>query len=138
MERNSRYTDEIKRGSIFHSTIFETIDHGKFFVIIGENKNEYVGFFYINSNIHRWILNKQQLLDLQYYVKQSQYAFLRYDSFLNCSSLTVIDKKTLKQSIVDGKTEYKGRLSDEDLDNILTIIRQSKLYTKEEKDTFFK
>ena len=39
----------IKRGTIFHSTIFEDIDHGKFFVVIGEDDRCLVGFFFINS-----------------------------------------------------------------------------------------
>ncbi len=33
----------IKRGVILHSTIFEYIDHGKFFVIIGEDEENYIG-----------------------------------------------------------------------------------------------
>ena len=39
----------IKRGVILHSTIFEYIDHGKFFVIIGEDEENYIGLFFINS-----------------------------------------------------------------------------------------
>lgn len=35
----------LKRGTIFHSDIFTNIDHGNFFVIIGENQGEYIGFF---------------------------------------------------------------------------------------------
>lgn len=36
----------IKRGVILHSTIFEYIDHGKFFVIIGEDEDNYIGLFF--------------------------------------------------------------------------------------------
>ena len=32
----------IKRGYIFHSYEFENIQHGKFFVIIGEDKKNYL------------------------------------------------------------------------------------------------
>lgn len=32
---SSLVASQIERGSIFHSTIFEDIDHGKFFIISG-------------------------------------------------------------------------------------------------------
>ena len=39
----------ITRGTILHSTIFEEIDHGKYFVIIGVSEEQIAGFFFINS-----------------------------------------------------------------------------------------
>ena len=45
---------QIARGTILHSTMFQNIDHGKFFVIVGVSKDYVAGFFFINSrvNIH--------------------------------------------------------------------------------------
>lgn len=36
----------IKRGSIFHSCEFKDIGHCKYFIVIGEDRNNYVGFFF--------------------------------------------------------------------------------------------
>lgn len=53
---------KIDRGTILHSTMFEDIDHGKFFVIIGVNAEYVAGFFFINSNINKYIMGKQEQL----------------------------------------------------------------------------
>ena len=45
----------IKRGNIFLSGHFDNISHEKFFVIIGEDENDFVGFFFINSAINQYI-----------------------------------------------------------------------------------
>ena len=45
-------SDQLKRGCILHSAEFAQIDHGKFFAIIGEDGDNVVGAFFINSKIH--------------------------------------------------------------------------------------
>ena len=54
-------TQSIKRGDILLSD-FDGIDHQKFFVVMGVSEDAICGFFFINSNIHRAIFNKQELL----------------------------------------------------------------------------
>ncbi len=128
----------IKRGTIFHSDIFEKIDHGKYFVIIGENEEEYIGFFYINSRIHPSIESKPVLLNLQYLLRKEKYLFLRYDSYLACNNITKISKQKLSDSIIEGVSEIKGEIDSEDMDNILSLVRSSKIFSQKEKETFFK
>lgn len=77
----------VRRGSVLHSTMFEDIDHGKFFVIIGVSDEYVVGFFFINPNITRSLFGKPDLLALQYQLFKRDYDFLRYDSFLNASNM---------------------------------------------------
>lgn len=127
----------IKRGTVFHSTIFEQIDHGKFFVIIGENGNELVGFFFINSWVNEFIQRKPEMAKLQVALAQSDYGFLSHNSFLNCSSLITIDKVKLSRSIASGRTTIKGELSAADISRVLELVRGSKLYSRLERDTFF-
>lgn len=71
----------ITRGTILHSTIFEEIDHGKYFVIIGVSEEQIAGFFFINSNIHPSLESKPEQFSMQYPMKKADYPFLRYDSF---------------------------------------------------------
>ena len=127
----------IARGTIFHSTIFEDIDHGKFFVVIGENESELVGFFFINSRINQFISNKEEMLNLQIPIAPESYGFLTHESYLNCASLTTIDKNKLASSIASGQTSIKGSLSRADINSVLEKVRSSKLYSKVERDSFF-
>ena len=127
----------IQRGCILHSTMFDDIDHGKFFVIIGEKDENYVGFFFINSNINP-INQKPEQLKMQYLLRPADYDFLTHDSFLCCTEITPIDKSKLATSINNGETTTKGMLIQEHIDEILSMVRESKLFSEREKDTFFK
>lgn len=129
----------IKRGVILHTELFlATIGHGKFMIIIGEDNENYIGLFFINSNIHKSIANKQDLLNLQYPLLKKDYNFLNYDSFLSCTQITKINKGDLSNSIKKRQTIIKDTLKTEHLQEILTLIRNSKLFTQKEKETFFK
>lgn len=129
----------LKRGTILHTNLFmETIGHGKFMVIIGEDKENYIGLFFINSNIHRSIANKQELLNLQYPLLKRDYDFLDYDSFLSCTEITKISKTILSTSLHNRQTTIKDTLKEEHLKEILQLVRGSKVFTKKEKETFFK
>lgn len=129
----------IKRGSILHTDLFiSTIGHGKFIVIIGEDDENYIGLFFINSNIHRSIFNKQELLNLQYPLLKKDYDFLDYDSFLSCTEITKLNKVILSKSMSDNQTRFKSMLKDEHLEEVLILIRSSCVFSKKEKEKFFK
>ena len=78
-----------------------------------------------------------EMAKLQFPIAQSDYSFLSHNSFLNCSSLTTIDKNKLSNSIASGETTIKGQLSNEDVSTILGMVRESKLYSKVERETYF-
>lgn len=128
---------ELKRGAILHSNIFDNIDHGKFFAIIGEDEDKIVGVFFVNSKINNFIKTKPKLLQLQYCLSSKDYGFLNYNSYLCCSDLVKIDKKTLVQSLVAKRSEIKGELLEEDLKIILDNINNSKVFTEVEKQKYF-
>ena len=127
----------ITRGCILHSTIFEYINHGKFFVIIGEDENSFVGLFFINSGINAFN-HKNHLLQMQFLLTPSDYTFLSHNSYLSCTALTKIDKQKLANSINTGQTEYKGQLLSTHLNKIMILVRESKLFSRKEKETYFK
>lgn len=126
----------IKRGTILHSVIFEYIDHGKFFVIMGEDDKNYIGLFFINSKINSFN-NKPLLRQMQYEMRVSDYDFLDHDSYLCCTELTKIDKKRLDESLSEGTTQYKGFMQQDHLDAVLQLVRGSKLFSEQEKQLFF-
>lgn len=129
---------ELKRGTILHSNIFDNIDHGKFFAVIGEDKDKILGVFFVNSKINDFIKSKPKLLQLQYSLSSDDYEFLNYNSYLCCSDLIKIDKQKLAESLTAGRSEVKGSLLQKDLENILNNINNSKVFTEIEKQKYFR
>lgn len=127
----------IKRGAILHSTMFDDIDHGKFFVVIGVSESSIAGFFFINSRIHHSILGKQAQLDMQYLLRKSDYTFLHYDSFLCATKIIKRSVTAMADSIESVNTIIIDQLKPAHLQEILEMVRSSKLFSKREKETFF-
>lgn len=127
----------IERGVILHSDIFPDIDHGKFFVVVGIDEDFVAGFFFINSNINRAIWNKQDQLDMQYPMRKIDYGFLRYDSFLCATNIVTRSRKDLSESIQGNRTSVAGHMKQEHLEDVLEMVRNSKLFSKNEKKRFF-
>ena len=126
----------IYRGTIIHSYGFKGIDHGKFFVVIGNSADYLVGFFFINSAINKTIFGKQRLLDMQYLMKQTDYPFLRYDSFLCATNIMTIEKNVLAANIADGTANIVGEMQANQLTELLSAARESDLFTDYEKATY--
>lgn len=128
--------DSIKRGDILLSE-FDGIDHRKFFVIMGVSEDMICGFFFINSNIHPAILNKQELLNLQYPLLHRDYEFLKYDSFL-CAS-NVIERRVVDIStgILNRTTQVIGRMKEEHIQDVLMMVRASNVISERHKIRYF-
>lgn len=127
---------QIDRGTILHSTMFENIDHGKFFVIIGINKDYVAGFFFINSNINIHIEGKQEQLAMQYPMKKADYGFLKYDSFLSATRIEKIPRSKITETIIAGITEIIGTMKREHIDELLERARESILFSKQQVKQF--
>ncbi len=104
---------------------------------MGISKDKVCGFFFINSNIHPSIFNKEELLALQYPLRRIDYPFLNYDSFL-CAS-TVIERSVdvISKGIQDGTTKVIGRLKDQHVCEVLEMVRASKVISKRHKQLYF-
>lgn len=126
----------IGRGDILLSE-FDGIDHRKFFVVMGVSEEKVCGFFFINSNIHPAIFNKQEQLNLQYPMLHRDYEFLKYDSFLCASS--VIERKLIDiaEGIKEGTTSIIGKMKDEHVSDVLKMVRASKVISDRHKKIFF-
>lgn len=127
----------IRRGQIFLSSMFNDIDHNKFFVVIGVTATEIVGFFYVNSKINTYCVNKPEQIFLQYHISPDDYGFLHHDSYICATSLIVRSKADIMDSINRGKTKLIDCLKSEHLDEILDMVRASKLYSKRDKEMYF-
>lgn len=129
----------IQRGCVLHSCKFDKIDHGKMFVIVGEDCNGFYGFFFINSNINDYIKKRKLLFEMQMPLKHSSYPqFLKYDSFLDCHELHRFPKQKLEEQFGNGDARIIGQITEEDMNLILEATRESVLFSKKEKESFFK
>ena len=117
--------------------MFDDIDHGKFFVVIGVTDEEVAGFFYVNSNINSNVITKQEQYAMQYKILAQDYAFLKYDSYINATNIITRSKKELSESISAGRTTLVDSLQDKHLDELLKKVRESRLFSKFEKRKFF-
>lgn len=132
----SAIADSIQRGDILLSE-FDGIDHRKFFVVMGVSEDKVCGFFFINSNIHPAIFNKQDQLNLQYPLLHRDYAFLKYDSFLCASS--VIERKItdISEGIQNQTTQVIGRMKEEHIADVVEMVRASKVISDRHKRLYF-
>ena len=126
----------VRRGTILLGA-FEKIDHKKFFVIIGENKEKLIGFFFINSDICRSVRNKPHQFEMQMPIKREDYNFLNHTSFVAADKINTIRKDKVASDIVNGVTKIMGELTEDDLDRLLDVLRNSMLFSKIEKESFF-
>lgn len=128
----------ISRGAILHSDIFEDIDHGKFFVIVGVSEDRVAGYFFINSKIHPAIQSKPEQLAMQCHMKRSDYPFLRYDSFLSAVNVVEIACERLASTMKSGHTTIVGQMRDEHMNHLLETCRNSRLFSRKVKEKYFK
>lgn len=130
-------SNHIQRGAILHSTMFDEIDHGKYFVVIGVSEKYIAGFFFINSNIHPTISNKPEQLAMQYPLKHSDYNFLKYDSFLCATNIIKRPISYITESLESGNTRFIGNMKKEHLKEVLEKARLSRLFSQKDKEQFF-
>ena len=126
----------IGRGDILLSE-FDGIDHQKFFVVMGVSEDKVCGFFFINSNIHPAIFNKQEQLNLQYPLLHRDYEFLKYDSFLCASSVIERKLSDITEGIKKRTTTVIGKMKEEHVTDVVEMVRASKVISERHKRMFF-
>lgn len=126
----------IGRGDILLSE-FDGIDHQKFFVVMGVSADKVCGFFFINSNIHPAIFNKQEQLNLQYPLLHRDYEFLKYDSFLCASSVIERKLSDITEGIKNRTTTVIGKMKEEHVSDVVEMVRASKVISERHKRMFF-
>ncbi len=127
----------IFRGQILLSDIFEEIDHKEFFVVMDVTEDSVVGFFFINSQINKYVNRKPEQLQLQYPILKKDYDFLSHDSYVCATSVTRRDKAALTKSFLDGGTKLIASLKEEHLKELLQLLNASPVFNKMDKKMFF-
>lgn len=89
----------------------------KFFVVLGYDADYVYGGVVINSRINRNL--RQSIKDYHYKISRERYTFLRYDSFIDSSSLIIAKQHKLIAA------KCVGTLHSDDLDNVIGAVRES-------------
>ncbi len=127
----------IKRGDIYHRYFTTTKPPKyKFFVIVGEDEDSYVGYFFINSAINSTILRNQRMLDMQMPISPTTYPFLDHSSFIAGHQLSKIRKNDLIVELYEGTASYKGKMTKDDMSLLLEAALQSPLFSAKDKKYF--
>lgn len=89
----------------------------KYFVILGvdSNGNAFGGVIF-NSDSNRRVPLQHWLYHFP--ISGHSYSFLKHNSFIDCSTLMTVQVSALS------KTTFRGRLSVEHLDSVLTSVRE--------------
>lgn len=71
----------------------------------------------MNSRVNRNL--RQSIKDYHYKISRERYTFMRYDSFIDCSSLIIAKQHKLIAA------KCVGTLHSDDLDNVIGAVRES-------------
>ena len=104
---------------------------------MGISNDKICGFFFINSNIHPSIFSKQDLLNMQYPLRHTDYTFLKYDSFLCASSVIERSVSSLSEEIAAGSTSVISHLKAEHIAEVLELVRTSRVISERHKKLYF-
>lgn len=131
---------QIKRGVILHRWFDNTTPPKyKFFVVIGEDEQRIVGFFFINTNLNSYIRRNSSFFEMQMSIHKDDYAFLSNNfSYISAHEIKTISKSVLQNEISNGITTVKGNLTKDDTELLIDAVRVSKLFSKIQKERFFK
>lgn len=98
----------------------------KRFVILGINADgNYVGSVFINTNVNFNVINSQELLELQYPVKNQPNDYLDHDSFIDCSELFEFSRQDLFNLLIAEPEKALGKVSQEDLKILFNLVKSS-------------
>ncbi|MDR2384137.1 MAG: hypothetical protein LBD80_00545 [Tannerella sp.] len=87
-------------------------ERSKYFVVVGQDRDKgLVGSLLVNSNVNFNVINTKELLDCQFPLRKENYAFLDYNSYLDCSELFEMDKiKIIKRGTEKGELTERDKM----------------------------
>lgn len=70
-------------------------------------------------------------------MRKADYSFLKYDSYLCATNVITRTRKELAESIKRSQTSIIGTMRKEHIDEILDMVRNSRLFSNIEKRRYF-
>jgi len=135
---NDLIDQKIKIGSII-SINFDNIDHPKWNIILDITDDMLlVASVFINSEINFNHINTDELKGLQYEINKENFNFLDHDSFVDCSKIFVKSYSEFKNVLINNANKKKGDLQENDIENIIELVKKSKNIERKHKKKFVK
>lgn len=104
----------------------------KFFVVIGNPEyGYYVAYVIVNSEYNTKFITTRELLDAQFPLKREDYPEIfkkKETSYLDLSKIRKMDAERLNR-----EGELMGKLTERDLELVMTTLRESDLLSPKEK-----
>ncbi|MBS9774755.1 MAG: hypothetical protein KGV59_06325 [Tenacibaculum sp.] len=118
----------IKAGDIIHIFVKNTKPpKEKFIIVLGiDGSNVSVLTVFINSKINTNVYRTQYQQDLCYKIKQSDYPFLTYDSYIDLNAPFERSKNDLEWLVNNRPDAKKGSLKSEHLEDCIRLIHTSR------------
>lgn len=114
----------IRVGSVLYIYI-EEFCKSKYFIILGESDVDFTfASFYVNTDINYNFVPHKEVEKLHIVLKQSEYPFLKYDSYLNLNELFLKSKNTLIEEYNKNNKCLVYQLKDEQLYYLRKIYRE--------------
>ena len=118
--------DRLSIGSIIFEFVTDTHPpKDKYYIIIGfTNDKIALGTVFVNSVINPNLFRTQYLRDLHIPLLQSEYPFLKYDSFIDCSNIQERPYANVRECIngINNKYGYIGSVDLLKMDEILKTL----------------
>jgi hypothetical protein len=129
---------QIKIGTVIRYLANETSPpKWKLRVIIGfTNDNLILATLFINTEVNPNKFPTDELKDLHLLLEQSDYQFLEYDSFLDCSQFFEVSYQEMATLIIDNPTFVIGEISEEHKTHAIEIIRNAPTINLKKKRKF--
>lgn len=123
----SRFKEKIEIGSVIkHFAEDTTPPKTKIMVVIGKSMDELtVATLYFNSELNTNVFRNRQMQDLQLPLEKEGREYLKWDSFVDCSTLHIKQFDKLKDEFDASKLESLGKMSLTDLDLIKVKLRSA-------------
>lgn len=97
----------------------------KYFFVLGITEDEVsIASFYVNSEINLNVNNNPVLVKYNIEISPSDYPFLSYKSYLDCTKMVIRDKKEFDEIVRNRPEAVVYKLSDIQLQHLRSIIRE--------------
>jgi hypothetical protein len=98
----------------------------KYFVLVGFNSENRALLLKINTD-NRFTETNKNLRERQFRIKSSTYAFLKYDSYLDCGTLWyMIDRNEIIGQLTSDPNRLIGEITDAHKNEVLRLVNISK------------
>ena len=102
------------------------LNKDKYFLLLSSSSSGATAQFVINSKINKFIANRPHLQSSQFRINKSDYKFLKYDSFINCTDVKWwYTKEKIEKQIEKNPNRIKGLLTNNHLRIIIEIVLRS-------------